>query len=115
MQLDEIKDKTRDIADLVTDYAETFYKLTILKITQKSTQIASAGIVVLALLVFGLFVTLFGSIALAWWLGDLVQSRALGFLLVAVFFLVCMLIMIAMRKKIVFPYFRNHLIRKFYE
>ena len=114
MEINEIKEKTKDLTEHVSDYAETFYKLAILKMTRKGTDIASAGIMMAAIAIFGLFITFFAGVALALWLGDLLANRALGFLLVSGFFLLIMVIIIALRKKMVFPYFRNLIIRKFY-
>jgi hypothetical protein len=53
--------------------------------------------------------------ALGFWLGDLLESNTLGFLVTAVFFALLAGIFLAIRKKIVFPFFRNKIIRKFYE
>lgn len=111
----DLRDKVEDMAGHVGDYVNTYYRLTVLKAAQKATNIGAgmfAGIVAVAL---GLFVVLFTSIALAWWLGDLVGSRAGGFLLVAGLYLVIMVALIAMRKKIIFPFVRNLIIRKIYE
>jgi hypothetical protein len=115
MEVDEIKTKARDLTAHITEYAETYYKLAVVKATKKATDIGSAVIVSLASVIFGLLIIFFGSVALAFWLGDLVESRALGFLMVAGFYLLILVIIIAMRKNIVFPYFRNLLIRKFYD
>jgi hypothetical protein len=110
-----LKEKTADLVDHVEDLANTFYKLTILNITQKTTNIASNVILGMAIVVFGSCVVLFLGLALAWWLGDLIGSRAGGFLLAAGFFILVLLIIAAIRRKIVFPYIRNRIIRKVYE
>ena len=119
-QMDDVKDpglkeKAADLVDHVEDLANTFYKLTILNITQKTTNIASNVIMGMAVVVFGSCVVLFLGLALSWWLGDLVGSRAGGFLLTAGFFILVLLIIAAVKKKIVFPYIRNRIIRKIYE
>jgi hypothetical protein len=113
--LKDIKDKTEDIVDHIEGIADTFYKLTMVNMTQKATNIASGTVAVLAICVFGLFVLFFGGMALAWWLGDLINSRTGGFLLAAAFFLIITVIVVAYRKKIVFPFIRDLIIRKIYE
>jgi len=115
MQMDDLKEKTADLADHVEDLATTFYKLTVVKITQKVTTVASNLLLVLSIAVFGFLIILFGGVALAFWLGDLVGSRAGGFLITAGFFVIVLLIIAAIRKKIVFPYIRNLIIRKIYD
>jgi len=113
--MDELKEKTADLADHVEDFATTFYKLTVVKLTQKVTNVASNLLLVLSIAFFGFIIVLFGGIALAYWIGDLVGSRAGGFLITAGFFLLVLLIIAAIRKKIVFPYIRNLIIRKIYD
>ena len=115
MQMDDLKEKTADLADHVEDFATTFYKLTVVKLTQKVTNVASNLLLVLSIAFFGFIIVLFGGIALAFWVGDLVGSRAGGFLITAGFFLLILLIIAAIRKKIVFPYIRNLIIRKIYD
>jgi cytochrome c biogenesis protein CcdA len=115
MEVEQIKEKAKDLTDNIAEYAETFYKLSVVKATQKATQIGSAVIASIATVILGLFILFFGGVALALWLGDLVNSRPLGFVIVAGFFLIVLVIIIALRKNIVFPYFRNLLIRKFYD
>ena len=115
MQMDDLKEKTADLADHVEDLANTFYKLTVVNVTQKTTTITSTVIVTLIYSVLGFLVLVFAGIALSWWLGDLVQSRTGGFLLGAGFFLLVLLIIACMRKKIIFPYIRNLIVRKFYD
>ncbi len=113
--MEDLKEKTADLADHVEDLADTFYKLTIVNVTQKATNIASGAVVMMAFSVLGLFVFLFLGVALAWWLGDIMNNRVLGFLLGAGFFLFLLIIIIALRKKIIFPFIRNLIISKVYD
>jgi hypothetical protein len=115
MEVDDIKEKAKDLTGHISDYAETFYKLSVLKVTQKATDVGSSILSGIAAAIFGLFIIFFAGLGLAWWLGDVLENRAAGFFVVAGFFLLVLIIIIAMRKSIVFPYFRNILIRKFYE
>ena len=113
--MEGLKQKSAELVDHVEDMAGTFYKLTLLKATQKATNIGSSFLVILATSVLGLFALLFLGVALCLWLGDLVNSRAGGFLIGAGIFLLILGTVIALRKKIVFPYFRNLIIRKIYD
>ena len=115
MQMNDLKEKTADLADHVEDLATTFYKLTVVKLTQKVTNVASNLLLILSIAFFGFLIILFGGIALAFWVGDLVGNRAGGFLITAGFFLLVLLIIAAIRKKVVFPYIRNLIIRKIYD
>jgi hypothetical protein len=113
--MEDLKEKTADLADHVEGLADTFYKLTVVNLTEKATNIASAIVAIVLICTFGFFFILFGGIALCWWLGNLLENRTGGFLLGAGIFLVIMLTLLAIRKKVIFTYFRDIFIRKFYD
>ena len=115
MEAQNLKEDAKDILNHAGDYAETFYKLNLVRLTKKVSDVAS--VVVNSLLIFfiSLCILLFVSFAGAWWLGDVVQNRALGFLLIAGFYMLIILVLVLMRKKIISPFIRNTLIRKIYE
>lgn len=115
MPLEDIKEKTEDLASHVEDLANTFYRLTIINATQKIVNVSSVTIVGLAVCSMGMLVLLFVGLALSWWLGDLLQSRAAGFLLVGVLFMIIAGLIYYYRKRMVFPFIRNRIIRKLYE
>jgi hypothetical protein len=115
MQMNDLKEKTADLADHVEDLANTFYKLTVVNITQKATNAASNLLLVLSIAIIGFLIITFLGVALALWLGDLIDSRAGGFLITAAFFGIVLAIIASIRKKIVFPYIRNLIIRKIYD
>ena len=114
-QLADVKSKVSDLTESITDYLETSYKLAVLNVTDKATAVVASVMASFVVLFLGLFVILFGGIALGVWLGDLLNSEALGYLLVAVLFLLIILVVVAMRKRIVFPMLRNKIINKLYE
>jgi len=115
MEAQNLKEDAKDILNHAGDYAETFYKLNLVRFTKKVSDVAS--VVVNSVLIFfiSLCMLLFISFAGAWWLGDVTNSRALGFLLVGGFYLLIILVLVLMRKKIISPFIRNTLIRKIYE
>ena len=115
MEAQNIKEDARDILNHSRDYLETMYKLNVVRATKKASDIAS-GVVNSLLLFFVVLCTiLFASTAAAWWLGQVLDNPALGFLLVASFYLLLALILILMKKKVISPFIKNALIRKIYE
>lgn len=113
--MEDLKEKTADLADHVEDLASTFYRLSVVKVTGKTSTIVSGVVVVIILCALGLFVLLFAGCALAWWLGNLVHSRIGGFLLAAAFYFIIMIIVALLRKNVIFPAIRNMIIRKIYD
>jgi hypothetical protein len=115
MEAQNLKEKTEDLISHAGDFLDTFYKVSLLKVTGKATQVASATIGMIIMCTLGMFVLFFAGLAAAWWLGDVLNNRTGGFLLVALFYLLLVTCIILIRRKIVFPYIRNLLIRKSYE
>jgi hypothetical protein len=113
--MEDLKEKTRDLVDDIEDLAGTFYKLTTVHVTQKATNIISGVIIGVLALSVGFIVLLFASLALGWWLGDLVDSRAGGFLIAAGFFLLILLGIIFTSKKTILPMLRDIVVRKLYD
>jgi len=115
MEAQNLKEDAKDVLNHASDYAETFYKLNLLRLTKKVSDVGSGVVNSVLIFFISLCVLLFISFAGAWWLGDVVESRALGFLLIAAFYLLLIFILILMRKNIISPFIRNTLIRKIYE
>src|SRR5215831_3196674 len=108
----EAKEETKDLLEHVTDYLETYYELITVNVAQKGINLASGIIyammvVILALFAFGLI-----SLAIGWWLGNLVNSRAGGFFLMAGIYIIIIAVVMAVRKKVILPFFRNLLTKK---
>lgn len=115
MEAQKIKDDAKDILQHAGDYADTLYKLTLVRLTKKISDAAS-GIVNSVLIFFiSLCIILFLSLAGAWWIGEMLNSPAAGFLVIAGFYILLIVIIMLMRKKIISPFIRNTLIRKMYE
>ena len=85
--MEELKSKAGDLAESITEYIQSLYKLTLLNAADKATTISATTMAALVMIFLGIFVLFFGGIALAIWLGNLLDDPALGYLLVAGFFL----------------------------
>ena len=96
------------------DYLETLYKKVLLELTQKGVNAGAIIINSLTAVLLGFFVLFFLGFGLAWWMGDLVNSRAGGFFIVGGFFLLLMMIIMASGRSIISS-IRNRLIKKIYD
>jgi hypothetical protein len=94
---------------------DTLYRLTLLKITQKATNLTATMVAAVAVCTLGLFVIFFASLGMAWWLGDIIKNRVGGFLIISGFYLLLLLVIVLLRKRIVFPFIRNLVMGKIYE
>jgi hypothetical protein len=115
MEAQKIKDDAKDILQHAGDYADTFYKLSLVRLTKKVSEIASGVVNSVLIFFISLCIILFLSLAGAWWVGDILNSPAGGFLVIAGFYLLLVIILLMMRKKIIAPFIKNTLVRKMYE
>jgi membrane protein implicated in regulation of membrane protease activity len=115
MEAQNIKEDAKDIINHASDYIETYYKLSVVRATKKASNIASGLVNSVLLVIFSLCILLFLSMAAAWWLGVVLNSPALGFLLVAAFYLVVVIVLVALKEKVISPFIKNSLISKIYE
>ncbi len=114
-QMETVKEKLEELTENVSSYAETFYELTMVKLTQQAANAVAAMVNGAVFLLVTILVLLMAGIGLAIWLGEKMNSMAGGFLLVAGFFLLCLLGLILFGRKTIFPHIRNRIVRKMYE
>lgn len=113
--MENVKSKVEQLADHVEDLFKTFYRLTLVRVTQKIAEIASAFLNIWIVVAFAFFLLLFGSLGIAWWLGDVMNSRSGGFFVMAGIFLLLITAILLLRKKLLFPFIRNLIIKKIYD
>ncbi len=113
--MDELREKTADLLDHAEDMAETYYKLAVVNVTEKASNVASVTVMMVLTGVLGLLILFFLGLALSWWLGDIIGSRIGGFLLGAAFFLLMLGLLWLICQRVLLPRIRNSIIRKVYE
>ena len=104
-----------DIANAAIDYAETYYKLALVKLHQKTADVSSATFFGIMVLVLAAFIFLFIGIAGGIYLGTLVNNPALGFLLITVVYILLLFLFFITRKKLIFPFIKNLIVNIIYE
>lgn len=111
----ELKHKAENLTDHVTEYMETYFALNVLKATDKAAGIASLSITGMLIAVFAFFFILLVSIGLGYWLGQQMENMLAGFATVAGFYALMAILIIALRKSVLLPFFRNLIIKSAYE
>lgn len=114
MIIREAKEKAEQTYQHLIDYVEARWNVIALEISDKTASIATSAIMGVCLAVIGLFFLLFGSMALAFWLSNLVESFALGFFIVAVIYAVIGIIVYINRLKWLFLPLMNKFLQKLY-
>lgn len=110
-----IKTKAENLTDNLSEYIQIYLKLGAVNATQKATVIATVALTATMLSVFCLFILFFVGIGIAIWLGESWSNMKAGYFTVAGFYVLSTLLFVALRKKMIFPYVRDHIIRKVYE
>ena len=113
--MEELKAKTGHLKDHVNDYVQTTIALAKVKATKGASSAAAGTVIGVSALFLGLFFLTFLFIAVGFWLGDVLDSRAAGFFCVAGFFLLLLILIFALRNKVIVPAIRNAIISKVYE
>jgi len=89
--MEELKTKAENLTEHISDLMDSYYKLAAVTATEKATDIGSGILGAVVISVLGFFIVF-----------------------VSAFFLLVMVILFAIRKNIVFPFFRNSILRKIY-
>lgn len=113
--MEELKTNFSSLKDNVGEYVKTYMQLAKAKATISASNAASGVVVGVAAFLFTFFFLQFVFFGLAWWLGTLVDSTAGGFFIVAGLFLLLLVLVFALRKKVITPLIRNTIISKAYE
>jgi hypothetical protein len=114
MEKTETEDK-RNIAEVASDYVETYLKLTVVNINQKTADISSVASFSMIAALLAFFILMFLGLAASYWLGELLGSTPLGFLLVAGFYLLLFVVLFLSRKKLFYPFIKNLIVKSIYE
>ncbi|GAB3432509.1 phage holin family protein [Niabella aquatica] len=110
----EIKDKVEDIAENIEEIAKTYYRISVVNITDKVSKLGASLLISLFLFIVLLFALFFGCLGLSWWIGEQLNSQVSGFFIVAGGLLVILLLIVLLRKNII-NFIRNIIINKMYD
>lgn len=111
----DLSAKAGHLKNHVSDYVKTYVQLAKAKATAGAGAAVSGVVVGVSALLLTVFFLIFAFTGIAWWLGGLLESPALGFFCVAGFFLLLIILVFALRRKVILPLIRNAIISKVYE
>jgi len=111
----EVKTNSRELEQDVSDLVDTYIALAKANVTQKAADAASVSVAGVTMAVLACFLLLFAALGLAWWIGDLLSSRIAGFFIVAGFFALLIVLLIAIKEQFLYPVIRNKIVKKIYE
>jgi hypothetical protein len=112
---EDLKGRTGQLKDHVSEYAKTTIDLVKAKATKGASNAAAGTAIGFAAFLLTIFFLAFFFTGVAWWLAYVFNSAALGFFSVAGFFLLLLILIFALRKKVIIPAIRNAIISKVYE
>jgi hypothetical protein len=112
---EDLKTKAGHLKDHVSEYVKTYVQLAKAKATAGASNVASGVVIGVTAFFLSFFFLVFLFVAIGFWLGDVLDSRAGGFFCVAGFFLLVLVLIFALRKNVIVPKIRNSIISKVYE
>lgn len=111
--MDTLRENVEDLVTHVGAYIDTQKKLIQLSAAEKVATTVSGGVSALVTALLAIFVLLFLSVAGAFYLGELLGSNTLGFLIIGGFYLVLMLIFSMSKRALVQTPIANSIYAKF--
>jgi hypothetical protein len=113
--MDDLNTKATSLANHVQDIAQTYYELARINVAQAGSKAISRAIIFFLLAGLVLCILLLAGIGLALLLGKILNNAAAGYFIVASFYLLLVIVLYLLRKKIIFPFIRNFIVRKIYD
>jgi hypothetical protein len=113
--MDNLNTNAANLANHVQDIAQTYYELARINVAQAGSKAVSRAIIFFLLAGLVLCILLLAGIGLSLLLGNVLQNAAAGYFIVASFYLVLVILLFLLRRKIVFPFIRNFIVRKIYD
>jgi len=111
---DEIKARTEDIFDDITNHIEARWNLGVLNASEKAAEAISSITFGLIIGAIGAFILLFLSLGVAWLIGQSLNNLAAGFFIVAAFYALVGGILFMAKDTLVKVPVINMFIKKFY-
>lgn len=110
----DIKDKTEDIFDDLSNHLEARWNLGVLNAAEKTAEAISSAAFVIVMGVISTFVLFFLSLGLAWVIGQSLNNLAYGLFIVAGIYAIAGFIVYTLRDNLIKIPVINSLIHKFY-
>lgn len=110
-----IKEEANHLLKSGRDYLETLVELNVIRFVRQSSGWIAKWMMKGILVVLVLFLILFIGLALAFWIGDQLENRYLGFGLVGLGFGLLVPVVILLGKWILVPFFRDRFIQQFFD
>ena len=111
----QIKDKVENVAENIEGIVKDYYNLSVLNAVDKGSKLGSFFIVGLLIGALGFFTFLFAGMGVAYWIGQALNNPMYGFFIVAGFLLLVLILLIALKGKVIVPLLRNIIIKNIYD
>jgi hypothetical protein len=113
--MENLNTKAANLANHVQEIAQTYYDLARINVAQAGSKAVARAFLFFLLAGLTLCILLLVGIGLSLFLGKLLKDAAMGYFIVAGFYLVLVLFFYLLRKQIVFPFIRDFIVRKIYD
>ncbi len=112
---EEEKNGAEKWLDGVGNLIETYRDLAIVRTVEHTSRGAALMVMGILSLVLILCIMIFGGLGAAWWLGEAMQNKTGGFLIVGGTYLLLLTISLLLAKSVIVPFIRNIIIKQIYD
>jgi pilus assembly protein TadC len=113
--MENLNTKAANLANHVQEIAQTYYDLARINVAQAGSKAVARAFLFFLIAGLILCILLLAGIGLSLCLGKLLHNAAVGYFIVAGFYLFLVIVFYLLRKQIVFPFIRNFIVRKIYD
>lgn len=111
----DLQDRAKDLLETGLEYMEDRLSLIMLEVSEKSSKVLSQMAIGFALGALALFILLFGSLALASYIGGLLENSVYGYLLVSLGYGLLALLLFFNKSRLIGRPLTNLIIKKIYQ
>ena len=108
------KTVTGSLSEHLSDYVETYARLTGVHATKAVTVVATISFTAILMSFFGMLIMIFLGFGMAAWFNESMSEKKGYFIITLVYSLFTAVVLVC-RKRFIFPFIRNLIVRKIYE
>ena len=113
--MEENKRNSEKLVGAMGEWVETYKDLIKIRIVEHTSLGASVSVWGILAMLIVVFILLFSGLGAAWWMGEKLDNMKAGFFIVGGVYVIILIIVLVLAKKVLIPGLRNLLIKNIYE
>ena len=110
-----LREKIENLVQHTRDLGETGYQLAIMELTDKASKMVGNLVVIFVMFFLTNALLVFLGFTLAYWLTNVLHSQVIAFSIVSGLYLLLIIFLFIIRRKVIVPFFINLIVKKIHE